>query len=55
MDAVDLLYLLVLVRLNIRVAHPHIKECRALGFPEAVRVNVHNSDNNDNNIIIGNL
>ena len=30
---------LVPVRLGIRVANPHIKECRALGIPEATRPN----------------
>ena len=40
MDAIDLLWLLVPVRLGIRVANPHIKECRALGIPEATRPNV---------------
>ena len=39
MDAIDLLWLLVPVRLGIRVANPHIKECRALGIPEATRPN----------------
>ena len=40
MDAVDLLYLPILIRLGIRVAHPLIEECQALGFPEAARVDV---------------
>ena len=40
MGAIDLLWLQVLVRLGIRVANPHIKECRALGIPEATRPNV---------------
>ena len=40
MNATDLLWLLVPVRLGIRVANPHIKECRALGIPEATRPNV---------------
>ena len=41
MDGIDLLWLLVpVVRLGIREADPHIKECRALGIPEAVRPNV---------------
>ena len=40
MDAIDLLWLLVPARLDIRVANPHIKECRALGIPEATRPNV---------------
>ena len=38
--AIDLLWFLVPVRLGIRVANPHIKECRALGIPEAKRPNV---------------
>ena len=40
MGAIDLLWLLVLVRLGIRVENPHIKECRTLGIPEATRPNV---------------
>ena len=40
MDAIDLLWLLVPVGLGIKVANPHIKECRALGIPEATRPNV---------------
>ena len=40
MDAIDLLWLLVPVRLGIRVAKPQIKECRALGIPETTRLNV---------------
>ena len=40
MDAIDLLWFLVPVRLGIRFANPHIKECRALEIPEATRRNV---------------
>ena len=40
MDVIDLLRLLVPVRLGIRVTNPHIKECRALGIPEATRPNI---------------
>ena len=40
MDAIDLLWLLIPVRLDIRVANPHVKECRALGTPDATRPNV---------------
>ena len=49
MDAIDLLWLLVCVRLGIRVANPHIKECRALWIPKATRRN-NNINNNNNNI-----
>ena len=40
MDAIDLLWLLVPVRLGIREANPRIKECRALGIAEGTRPNV---------------
>ena len=40
MDAIDLLWLLVLVRLGIKVANPHTNECRALWIPKATRLNV---------------
>ena len=40
MDAIDLLWLLIPVRLGVRVANPHIKEYRALGIPEATSPNV---------------
>ena len=40
MDVIDFLWLLVPVRLGIRVANPHIKEWRALGTLESTRPNV---------------
>ena len=43
MDAIDLLWLLLPVRLGIRLANPDIEEWGALGIPEATHPNVHSS------------